>query len=234
MEDGRGDASFGCVPFCFGGEFGREPLPAARAREEKGPEQEKCDERDAGGEDGADGDASMWAAVSGEAGDVSAEDVGVAGERVVGLVDGVAADDGGSAGDARLGIDDGVSAEDGGVAVDVTGDGEIAEENEDVSGEVSLDLDRAEEAAGVADLLPGSDKDVLAEVHAAGAMGACRREAGRLTRDGLRLEGGCGQKQGRGGGESVSGQRLAPFWTRKGESGGRNFDGKGALRCLRR
>lgn len=100
---------------------------------------------------------------------MAAEDVGVAGEGFVALVDGVAADDGGSATDTRLGVDDGVAADDGGVAGDAAGDGEVSEEDEDVSGDVALDLDGAEEAAGVADVLAGGDEDVLAEVGAVGA-----------------------------------------------------------------
>jgi len=161
-----------------------------RSRKEKCREEQDDEDRDGGKYGGAERDAGARATAAGEAGDVSAEDIDVAGEGVVGLVDGVSVDDGGSAGDARLGVDDGVAGEDCGVAADMATYGEVAEEDKDVAGEVAFDLNGAEDAGGVADLLSGGDEDVLAEVGAVGGgVWAILRGVLRGERDGEQKEG---------------------------------------------
>lgn len=82
----------------------------------------------------------MGAGAPVEAGDMTANNVRVSGEGVIGLVDGVAVDDDRSATDARLGVDDSVSADDVDVALHAAGHGEIAEEHEDVARKVTVDL----------------------------------------------------------------------------------------------
>lgn len=73
-------------------------------------------------------------------GEVAAEDVGVAGDGVVGLVDGVAAEYYGVAADSCLRVNDGVAADDGGVAVDAAGDVQASEENEGSAGQIAFYL----------------------------------------------------------------------------------------------
>lgn len=82
----------------------------------------------------------MGAGAPVEAGDMTANNVRVSGEGVIGFVDGVAVDDDRSATDARLGVDDSVSANDVDVALHAAGHGEIAEEHEDVARKVTVDL----------------------------------------------------------------------------------------------
>ena len=181
----------------------------AGARKEEHGEQEDDDDPHGHQEGGAERDTVPGAAASGEAGDVAAEDIGVAGEGLVALIHGVAVDHGGGAGDARLGVDDRVAADDGGVSGDVSGDSEIAEQDEDVAGEVTLDLHGAEETGRIADLLPVGDKDVLTHIGA-----VCVRMGGERS-GGLRGEGGGDdwgeQKEGGRAQDGGDRQRRSPF-----------------------
>lgn len=142
----------------------------SRSRKEQSSQQENGEDGDRDREDGAQRHATVRAIAAREVRDVSAEDVGVSGERFVGLVDGISADDDGSSSDARLGVYDFVSADHGCVARDTAGHREVAGENEDVPRDIAFDLHGAEEAGGVVDLLAGSDEDVLAEVDPVGGM----------------------------------------------------------------
>ena len=112
---------------------------------------------------------------------MASEDVGVACQRFIGLVDGVAVEDRGATGDAGLSVDHGVAADHSRISIDVADDGEVAEEHKDVAGDVTLDLDGAEEAGCVADLLAGRNKDVLPEVGAV-RVGPGLRTTGQSSR----------------------------------------------------
>ncbi len=204
-----------------------------RSRKEKCREEQDDEDRDGGKYGGAEREAGARATAAGEAGDVSAEDIDVAGEGVVGFVDGVSVDDGGSAGDARLGVDDGVAGEDCGVATDMATYGEVAEEDKDVAGEVAFDLNGAEEAGGVADLLAGGDEDVLAEVGAVGVR-MRRRHSGWRGLTGLKREDGTGEEEEHPGElVGVDRQRLAPFARPEIGAGVSYVDGKAKVPFLR-
>ncbi len=188
------DAASGCVPFCFGGVCGKVRCGrladvdegSSGSRDDERGEQKDGEDAERGCDQGAERDAAAWAGgAAGEAGDVAAEDVSVAGEGLVGFVDGVAAEDEGAAIDAGLGVDDGVAAEYGGVSGDAAGDGEVAEQDKGAAGKIALYLHGAEDAGGVVDLLRGGDKDVLAEVGAVGwGSGWSVRRAGRALGEG--------------------------------------------------
>lgn len=196
-----------------------------RTGEDEDSQNENGEDGEGRREGGAERDAVVGASAAGEAGDVSAEDEGVAGERLVGLIDGVASDDGGAAVDAGQRVDYGVAADDSGVARDAAGYGEIAEEDEDIAGKLPLDLDGAEEAGRAADLLAGSDEDVLAEV---GSIGVAVRGGGPrwgLIPVGLREERAGEQKEGSRELEEVDGQRFAPFAPVKRRAGELRMEG---------
>jgi hypothetical protein len=71
---------------------------------------------------------------------MASNDPGVAGDRLVCLIDGVAPDDERSASKPCLRIDNGISADNSGPARDAAGNVEIPEEDEDVSREIAFHL----------------------------------------------------------------------------------------------
>jgi hypothetical protein len=95
---------------------------------------------------------------------VAADDPGVAGDRLVCLIDGIAADNERAVPYSCLRIDDGIAADHRGPSRDASGDVEIAEENEDVSCNIPFHLYRTEDAGCVVNLLPLGDEDVLVEI----------------------------------------------------------------------
>lgn len=97
---------------------------------------------------------------------MAAEYVGVAGDGVVGLVDGVATEHYCIATNSCLRVNDCVAAYDGGVAVDAAGYVQASEENESSAGQIAFYLHGTKDTDGVMDLLPGGDEDVLPKVDA--------------------------------------------------------------------
>lgn len=107
---------------------------------------------------------------------MASDDVGVSRDGLVGLVDCIAADDDCISAEPSLRVDDGVASDDYSASVNSARDVETSEENKHPSGEVALDLDGAEDADGVVDLLALGDEDVLIEVVAiAVRLSMCER-----------------------------------------------------------
>src|ERR1700724_3297389 len=97
---------------------------------------------------------------------MSAQHIRAAGKRFVSLIHGVSTRDHSVSADSGLRIDNGIAHNHRGVTPYLAADIQASKENEDVSRQIPLHLDRAEEAGSVVHLLAGSNEDVLSHIGA--------------------------------------------------------------------
>lgn len=147
---------------------------------------------------------------------MASDDVRIAGDGLVRLIDGIASHNDGVSFKPGLRIDDRIASDDYSASVDAARDIEAAEEDKNMAREITLHLNGAEEANSIVDLLPLGDEDVLIEVGAVSPRlsQGCSRKREKQQREHAKRFGeqGFPRRQHLGGSTRWFGPRFRSFY----------------------